>query len=391
MDRVAEALHTEVAIVGGGLVGTAAAISLALQGLQVMLIDSPSVTANPQAPDWDARIYAITPGNQRWLEALEVWQGLDANRICSVDRMQVCGDDQRSMLTFDAYEASLPSLSFILENRQLQEALWSRAKELDISFIESQVEGLSSSETGTRLELNGGGSIDAQLVIAADGGQSTVRRLAGLPVSKQGYEDLGVVANFACGRDHGRIARQWFRRDGVLAWLPLSGKHISIVWSTERSAELLAMDEAAFCQTVTEAGGYALGELRLMGKPMAFPLNMLVSDRLVQPGLVLIGDAAHQVHPLAGQGVNLGFRDVICLADTLSSRRNNESLGEMQLLRRYERARKADLLAMRHITHGLHELFRQQHPLLKRLRNLGLDLTNRQGWLKKQLIKHATI
>lgn len=391
MARTAEALHTEVAIVGGGLVGMAAAIALARQGLQVTLIDSQSAPPASRSVAWDARIYAITPGNKQWLESLGVWQRMDAGRICSVDRMHVRGDDQHALLAFDAYEASLPSLSFILENRQLQDALWSRAGELDIRILPGHLDGLMRSGVGARLRLGDGTLLDAQLVIAADGGQSTVRQLAGLGITKHVYEDKGVVANFACELTHGQIARQWFRTDGVLAWLPLPGKRISIVWSTRRSAELLSMDDATLCQTVAEAGAHELGDLELIGKPLAFPLNMQTSDHLVQPGLVLIGDAAHQVHPLAGQGVNLGFRDVICLAETLSARRTNESIGDIQLLRRYERARRADLLAIRHVTHGLHELFGQQRPLLKRLRNFGLDLANRQGWLKKQLIKHATI
>lgn len=391
MARGAKLLPTEVAIVGGGLVGTAAAIALARQGLQVTLIDSQSVPSAQPTVEWDSRIYAITPGNKRWLEDIGVWQYMDASRICSVDRMHVRGDDPDALLAFDAYEASQPSLSFILENRQLQNALIARAKELDIRVLRSQVDGLTSCEMGSRLALGNGDTVDARLVIAADGGQSNVRQLAGLAVTKHAYEDMGVVANFASEIAHGKIARQWFRPDGVLAWLPLPGKRISIVWSTRRSAELLAMDHATFCQTVADAGSHELGGLELIGKPMAFPLNMQVSDQLVQQGLVLIGDAAHQIHPLAGQGVNLGFRDVICLVDVLSARRKPESLGDIQLLRRYERARKADLLAMRHVTHGLHELFGQQRPLLKRLRNIGLALTNRQGWLKKQLIKHAII
>lgn len=392
-------MQAEVVIVGAGLVGIAAAVALAKRGLRVALVDSrtdETATSPPSATDWDQRIYAITPGNKQWLEALDVWPRLDGGRVCSVDRMQVWGDNAHAVLMFDAYDASLPSLSFILEGRQLEQALWSRARTLGIEVLAGgKVTGLSLPggpyARSSRLMLADGRTIETSLIVAADGGHSTVRQLAGLTSTRHAYEDNGVVANFECELAHGQVARQWFRDDGVLAWLPLPGQRISMVWSTPRHAELLAMDDATFCSTVAAAGAQTLGELRLISRPASFPLSLQSPVRLVLPGLVLIGDAAHQVHPLAGQGVNLGFRDVIELTTTLVERHANESLGDLLVLRRYERARKTDILAMRHVTHGLHELFAHPQPMLRRLRNLGLGLTDRHAWLKRQLIKHATI
>ncbi|HWU83089.1 MAG TPA: FAD-dependent oxidoreductase [Methylophilaceae bacterium] len=391
MAHVAEAMQAQIVVVGAGLVGAAAALALTQNGWHVVLVDGQPATSAPTPTGWDQRIYAITPGNQRWLDSLGIWQCMDSDRICKVERMQVWGDDMRSSLTFDAYEASLPSLGFILEARQLEQALLLRLQALGVIILpDSKVEALSFGGGQPELMLAGGQSLKAPLIVAADGGNSVLRQYAGLATMRQAYDELGVVANFACELPHGLIARQWFREDGVLAWLPLPGNRISMVWSTRRHEELLSMDEASLCQTVAAAGAGILGDLRLIGRPAAFPLNLQSTDRLVMPGFVLAGDAAHQVHPLAGQGVNLGFRDVIQLVNTLAGRRPHEALGDLMLLRRYERARKIDLVAMRYITHGLHELFAQPQSLIRRLRNFGLDLTNRQGWLKKQLIKHAT-
>lgn len=379
-------------MVGAGLVGTAAAIALADQGLQVTLVDSKPVEMPADKHGWDQRIYAISPGNRRWLEHIGIWAGLEHGRICNVDRMQVWGDDARSLLEFDAYDASVPALSYILESRQLQQAMYQRLLQLNIKVkapVPPQASRFFAGQTS--LELVDGTRLDTQLIVAADGAHSWIRQQAGLAITGQAYEQKGVVANFECELPHRNTARQWFREDGVLAWLPMPGKRISIVWSTTRHGELLAMDETSFCQTVADAGCSQLGRLTLLTQPAAFPLNRQTAEHIVRPNLVLIGDAAHQVHPLAGQGVNLGFRDAIALANTLAARHAHEALGDPMLLRRYERSRKTDMLAMRHTTHGLHELFGRQTPIVRALRNWGLGFTNRQHWLKQQLIKQAII
>lgn len=382
--------NAEVLVVGAGLVGAATAIALTRQGLQVTLIDS-KPEPELETAGWDQRIYAISPGSKQWLESLGIWPGMDASRICNVERMQVWGDGD-SVLEFDAYDANLPSLSFILEGRQLQDAMWRRICELGIKVIAPvNADQLRFQADHGSVKLLDGTLLHAPLIVAADGANSWVRQQAGLYVSAHPYDDKGVVANFECELAHEQVARQWFREDGVLAWLPLPGKRISIVWSTQRHEELLSMDDAALCETIAAAGHQQLGQLNLITKAAAFPLNMQSVDNVVRPSLALVGDAAHQVHPLAGQGVNLGFRDVIVLADTLAKRHKNETLGDILLLRRYERARKSDTLAMRHTTHGLHELFAHQAPAVKTLRNLGLSITNRQNWLKKQLVKYAII
>jgi ubiquinone biosynthesis UbiH/UbiF/VisC/COQ6 family hydroxylase len=205
------------------------------------------------------------------------------------------------------------------------------------------------------------------------------------------YGQLGVVANFECASAHEGIARQWFSAEGVLAWLPLPGKRVSMVWSAPEALarELLAMPPDALAARVARAGGDALGDMRLTGAPAAFPLNLSRADTLVRPGLALVGDAAHTVHPLAGQGVNLGFADAAALAGILAARESFRSCGDLRLLRRYERARAGDILAMRWATDGLARLFASRAGPVAWLRNTGLNLTASSPVLKTLLARQA--
>ena len=198
-----------------------------------------------------------------------------------------------------------------------------------------QVTGL-----GATLKTEEGAEIESGLVIGADGAQSWVRAQAGLAAESKAYDQIAVVANFATERGHGNVARQWFRSDGVLAWLPLPGQRISIVWATESALaeSLLQLAPEELCRRVVEAGGGLLGEFRLVTRPESFPLRRLTVPRTVRCGVALVGDAAHVIHPLAGQGVNLGFRDARVLTDVLAHRAPRQSLGEETLLRRYERS-----------------------------------------------------
>lgn len=283
-------------------------------------------------------------------------------------------------------------LGLIVENKQLHQALWSQMHQLGINLatgVECTALRIDADEAG--LELADGRSFTAKLVVAADGGNSWIRTQAGIPSQIYDYEQMGVVANFETELPHQHIARQWFRNDGVLAWLPLPGNRISMVWSTANAKHLLSLEAKDLAGEVAEAGAQALGSLRVITAAAAFPLSMQTANSLVKSRLALVGDAAHQIHPLAGQGMNLGFRDVIALAQTLSQRNPYQDIGDVTLLRRYERARKSDMLSMRQLTHGLHLLFENEQPIVKKLRNWGLQLTNHQPALKKHLIKQAVI
>ena len=240
------------------------------------------------------------------------------------------------------------------------------------------------------LLLDDGTDISAQLIVAADGGMSWVRSQAAIGTQCEPYRQFGVVANFAVERPHRGIARQWFREDGVLAWLPLPDQHISIVWGTDdaHTQALLAATSADFADEVARAGDKMLGEFRQVGAAAAFPLSLNRVASLVQPRLALIGDAAHSVHPLAGQGVNLGLRDAQSLSRVLLGR-GAADCGDLALLRRYERSRSGDIAAIQAVTDGLHHLFRSRNPWIAKLRNTGMSLTNRIGPLKSLLVRQA--
>ena len=358
----------DIVVVGGGLVGAACALALCRQGWAVALVESRPADAAPDST-LDDRIYAISPGNAAWLQNLGVWQMLDPQYLCSIDRMQVHGDANAARIDFDADEAHVDNLGHIVENKRLQHALWQGLRQSDAVLLTGiACSAATWQDSAATLTLADGRSLTAQLLIAADGAESWLRTQADIGVHRHDYAQMGVVANFDTAVAHGNTARQWFRPDGVLAWLPLSGQRMSMVWSTSmaHADQLLALDAGALADEVTAAGSQALGELRTLNKAQAFPLRLQTAERLVQPGLALVGDAAHTIHPLAGQGVNLGFRDVISLTQTLAQRHPRQLLGDIMLLRRFERARKTDMLAMRALTDGLQRLFAADQPLVRR-------------------------
>jgi len=338
-------------------------------------------------------VYALSPGSRVLLAELGAWPAIDARRVAPIRRMQVWGDDARSEIDFDALECGAPDLGVIVEAGELQWALWQAviAEPRILRRVPATCAALDRTGNDTHLRLASGEELHAALAVGADGADSWVRRAAGIAAVTRDYGESGVVANFACARAHEGIARQWFRRDGVLAWLPLPGAQISMVWSAEQAVakELLSLDREAFDRRVAEAGGNRLGALCSLGPRVAFPLQMLDPEHAVAPGVALVGDAAHVIHPLAGQGVNVGFRDVRVLAQVLRARGRHERPGEVGLLRRYERARREDWLASRWVTDGLHGLFAARQPVVRAARNLGLAATHRADWLKRRLMAHA--
>lgn len=382
----------DVIIVGAGLVGAACALALKDSGLRVALVEGRAPALLPQDDSWDSRIYAISPASVDFLDALGIWPVLPAARVQPVEAMHIIGDDGVAALDFSAYETGVAELAYIVESRLMQAALWQALQQApDITLVcPAESTGLEFAGDHATLSLADGRTLSARLIVGADGARSWVRNQAGITAQDKDYHQSGVVANFAITQPHQGIARQWFRADGILAYLPLPGNRMSIVWSThtDHAQALLAQEPEAFCAAVAQAGQMPLGELTLLTPPAAFPLHLIEVERLVAPRAALIGDAAHQVHPLAGQGVNLGFGDARMLAETLKTRGPREC-GDPLLLRRYERARKEEILAMRSVTDGLKELFGTSNAAVGAIRNLGLSLTNRTGWLKQRLIRHA--
>ena len=387
----------DVLIIGGGSVGTSLAAAIRSAGLNVGLVESQPAKPASSSLAWDSRIFAISSGSAAFLQRCGAWQHLDLARVQAVEQMCVWGDEG-AVLDFSAYQMGVPELAFILESRALQEAIWqqaigraSTAQSNLTLFQPARCEHLRWTEEAAHLTLQDGRILQAKLIVGADGADSWVRQQAGIVVNPTSYQQHGVVANFMAEKSHRGTAFQWFQPDGILALLPLPQNNVSMVWSVslQKSAHLLQLSEQALCDEIAAASQHKLGALQLLNKPSAFPLRRLYVPQTVKPRLALIGDAAHNIHPLAGQGINLGFGDAQQLAQVLLQRGAEQDCGNIHLLRRYERARKEDVTAMIVATDMLKKLFNNDHPLLRIARNSGLAFTNRMTPLKKMLARHA--
>jgi len=385
-------VNCDVVVVGAGLVG--ACFARAARGVSVALVghERPDARPAPSGP-FDVRVYALTPANAALLRELKVWQTMPAERLTPVYAMRVYGDDGASLLEFDAYRAGVPELAWIVEDAQLLGALWRALEARDGLEIvaPAECERIETSSGHVSVALRDGRSLKAHLLVGADGAHSFVREQAGIQAADRPYGQTAVVANFASERPHRNVAYQWFQGGPVLALLPLAGSHVSMVWSLpdEEARRVLALGPRELSREVESASRRVLGELSLVTPPRGFPLRRLSARRMIAERVALVGDAAHVVHPLAGQGANLGFQDARVLAQVLAEREPVRDPGDARLLRRYERARAEPLLAMDLTVHGLYRLFQMQGGLVSRLRNAGLNLTDRVPVLKNVLMRQA--
>jgi 2-polyprenylphenol 6-hydroxylase len=384
-------MGVDIAIVGGALVG--AALARALRGSSVALLAQERRIPGPVPASFDSRVYAISPANAAFLAMLGAWQQIPADRITPVHAMRVYGDNGQSKIEFDAYSAGASELAWIIEDGLLQDALWRvlDAQEQLQVIAPGECERVEIAADHASVALRDGRRIEARLVVGADGARSLVRAQAGIASRERAYGQSAVVANFACERSHGNVALQWFLGGPVLALLPLPGEHVSMVWSTDdaHAARLLALESGALAREVAAASGDALGELSLLAPARSLSLRSLIAARSVAPRVALAGDAAHVVHPLAGQGANLGFQDARVLAEVLRAREPFRDPGDLRLLRRYERARAEAILAMRATIHGLYLLFGAEERVFGPLRNAGLNLVDHLPVLKNVLMRHA--
>ncbi len=379
----------DLIIVGGGLAGASLAVALRETRLRIALVEAHP----PRRPEaWDARIYAISPANIEFLERIGAWRHLDAARIAPIRAMEVYGDGN-GHLDFSAYDSGVPNLGCVLESSLMACELWESAKrQSNLTLFSPAVPAsLEFRHDAAMLHLKDGATLSARLLVGADGRDSWVRESAGLKALNTHYGDKGVVANFATEKPHQNVAFQWFRDDGILAYLPLPGNRMSIVWSTpdDQADQLLSLSAESFCERVADAGQRRLGGLELLTAPAAFSLRLMRVPRTVAPRLALVGDAAHGIHPLSGHGINLGFQDAMELARRLVEAQAWQDIGDERFLRRYQRARREETVLMQTTTDVLKRLFASQATGVGMLRNFGLSLTNRLPYVKNSLVRYA--
>ena len=370
----------------------ACALGLAQQGLQVALIGPRTEPHRfSDAEPFDARIYAVAPATVTLLQRIGVWNRVDAARTCNVERMLVRGD-RGDTLTFDAYASGVELLATIVEESELVRVLDAACDfQPSIARLPGAFDGLECGDLAA-VRLDDGTSLRARLVVGADGGNSSARAAAGLNATVTDYRQAAVVCNFASSRPHLNVARQWFTGVGVIALLPLPDDHLSLVWSAPSAlaGDLGQLDAASLARRVSEqVGDSEAGALSAAGRVLGFPLRLIVVDRLIAPRLVLVGDAAHVVHPLAGQGLNLGLQDVAALLEVVRAREAFRDIGDTVLLRRYERNRAEPIALMRAATDGLARLFGIDDPLARLLRNSGMTVLDKLAPLKSLLIRQA--
>ena len=387
----------DVVVAGAGLPGLSLATALARSGLSVAVADAAPIAApEHERTGYDVRVYAISPGSAQFLHAIGAWQRLPVDRIAAVEGMEIEGD-ARAHLEFTAYDLHERALAWIVEERELRGALIETAVDAGVAMrggapfvgltFDTDHATLITEPPGSPVE-----SLRGRLIVAADGLRSWVRQAAGILAEPKPYGQTGVVANFACERPHQGIARQWFLDDGsVLAWLPLPGHDVSVVWSAPDALarELLSSTPEALAARVAATGRNALGAMTLLSGAAGFPLALLRLPTSVAHRLALVGDAAHGVHPLAGQGVNLGFGDARVLAQILADRGPLDDPGAPILLARYARRRVEPVLAMQVVTDGLVRLFGPPSPWLSVLRNAGMSAVDRLPFLKRALAQPA--
>ncbi|MEX0604761.1 MAG: FAD-dependent monooxygenase [Marinobacter sp.] len=395
----------DILVVGGGMTGSALALGLSQQGWKTALVESASAASIMEdiAPantvhDFEPRVSAISVASQTLLESLGVWAHVDRHRHCPYQAMTVWDADGTGRIHFEAAELQVRALGTIVENRHLVQALFLGLAQSDAEiFDNTRVTGWWEQGVQRGIRLEDGRKISATLVVAADGGTSRLRQWVGLPTREWDYDQQAIVCTVETSQAHQFTAWQRFSTTGPLAFLPLqseSGSHhfCSIVWSQDTAAarRLMALDDGEFISALEKAIEQQLGDIHAVSKRFAFPLRQRHAKDYVRPGVALVGDAAHTIHPLAGQGANLGYSDVAVLLEELArSRRLGLRPDDQQVLARYQRRRKGDNLAMMVTMEGFKQLFARDELPLRWLRNTGMRWLDRISPLKNRLAAEA--
>jgi 2-octaprenylphenol hydroxylase len=411
-DDQPQADDCDLLIVGAGLVGATLACYLCQQqpDLRVTLLDASSEPEAYSGDDFDPRVVALSPGSQRLLDQLGVWSKILAARACPYREMQVWDAEGTASINFTSEQLHLPALGHIVENSVAVRALHQRLREQEASgklrcLLDKRLTQLHVPQADglVQVELESGERLNARLLIAADGATSAIRDMAGFETREWDYGQAAIVTTVRTAESHEFTAWQRFQTSGPLAFLPLQANvpgaagaeektndscYSSIVWSiiAERAETLMQLDDAAFCDELGKAFEHRLGSVVHTGKRHCLPLQQRHAVRYWQPGIALVGDAAHSLHPLAGQGVNLGLRDAQVLGEEIMRAcRRKIPLNDTSVLRRYERRRQGHNLAAMATMEMFKRLFAAETPALRWLRNAGMSFVDRQAWLKKRL------
>lgn len=383
----------DVIVSGAGLVGACTTLALATKGYRIAVIEAiaPPENIKSSAIDYDLRVSAISPRSRCFLQQLGVWQQLADERVCYYEQMQVWHQHGKANVAFDAVDLARDNLGAIVENRLLQQALYQACKsEPQVEwFMPDHIENLlENNAEGVELRLNSGRLLNAGLLIAADGRHSPTRALAGIDAQSGQYQQTAIVANVDTEYSHRYTAWQRFLSTGPLAFLPLANGQSSIVWSCDNdfAAQLASVSDDEFCDALGEAFEFKLGRVSGCSSRLSFALGWHQCEHWIRDRVILIGDAAHSVHPLAGQGVNLGFSDVEILAQLVGDR--SRAIPRQQL-RRYERQRKSETWLAGTSFSTLKWIYGLDQNWITQLRDVGMRAVDETPWIKRALLKKA--
>ncbi len=387
----------DILIVGGGMVGATLACALGDSPLRVGVIEPQAADRHWPREKYDIRVSAITRATQRVFAAVGAWPGMVERRVSPYRAMAVWDASGSGHIEFDCVDIAEPDLGLIVENSVILAALLERLEQFgNIDLLcPARVKQIERRQEAARVTLEDGKELTAQLLVGADGAQSWLRDQAGITTTGWSYDQTAVVATIKHSRHHEETAFQRFMPEGPLAFLPLPEQGLSsIVWSVspEHATELVQMDPARFLDELQTTFGERLGRMESVGPRGAFPLILKHADSYVSDRIALVGNAAHAIHPLAGQGLNLGVSDAAALAEVLLDARERsagQDLGSWELLRRYERWRKGDNVAVMAAMDGFKRLFSNDVTPLRLLRNAGMSLTNSARPVKNMLIRRA--
>jgi 2-octaprenyl-3-methyl-6-methoxy-1,4-benzoquinol hydroxylase/2-octaprenylphenol hydroxylase len=384
----------DIAVVGAGMVGAALALKLAQSHFDVALIEPRAPVPWRSEDEVDLRVVALAPSSVDLFKAVGVWKTIAAARACPYRRMRVWDALAPGALDFDCTDEGIDALGYIVENRLIQHALWQalQAQARVTLHCPARVTATLLDADRRVIELDDGGRIAARLIVAADGGDSALRELAGIATRDRDYAQRAIVAHVTTERPHESTAWQRFLPDATIAFLPLADRRSSIVWSLPEAeaARLLAVDADEFCDDLGAAFDFRLGRVTANTPRAAFPLRFRLAERYIAPRFALVGDAAHVVHPLAGQGVNLGLRDVAELAAVaIGERDEKRDPAAESALRRFERRRRSDNALSAHAFDAIQRVFGSAAMPVAALRGTGLAIVDKIAPFKRMFARHA--